>query len=549
MIIRQFLAWTQHTSAARRAEAAGSLARAYLYGGLGEDVAWEAEAALLALLDDPSSLVRRALAEACAACANAPRPLIVALAGDQAEIATLVLARSPVLSDADLVDGVAIGCAAARRAIASRIDLSPAVAGALAEIAEAEALVVLARNRNAHITTGSLMRMVERHGDVAALREAVLARPYLPLEVRQSVTTRLAESLSAFAVSSGWLTPARSARASREAQERTTLAFCAEAHPVDLARLVAHLKADGQLNAGLLLRAILSGNMAFAETALADLAGLPVRRVAGLMHDASSGAFAALHRKAGLPPVLLPAFSAALSAWREAGQGAITSAGAGLSRLMIERALTACETMPFAEAQSVMALLSRFEAEAARDEARVLAREMAAEAERSEILRIEREILDGEWREAQRQVLADWDVPQAVETAPDRAAPDGGAEKADEIADENPTVAAVSAPEDLPTTEHLPTVTDLSVPEAPVEADAVAVAESLAAVPAEAPAEAEATRTDPVGLILDGLSDALLAEFEGSRARNRALATEVVLDAIPEALIASYREDRARLAA
>lgn len=558
MIIRQFLAWTQHSSAARRAEAAGALARAYLYDGLGEDVAWEAEAALLALLDDPSSLVRRALAEACAACANAPRTLIVALAGDQAEIATLVLARSPVLSDADLVDGVAIGCLAARRAIASRLDLSPAVAGALAEIAEPEALVVLVRNRTAHITTGSLMRMVERHGDVAALREAVLARPYLPLEVRQSVTTRLAESLSAFAVSSGWLTPARSARASREAQERTTLAFCAEAHPVDLARLVAHLKACGQLNAGLLLRAILSGNMAFAEMALADLAGLPVRRVAGLMHDASTAAFAALHRKAGLPPVLLPAFSAALSAWREAGQGAIASAGAGLSRLMIERALTACETMPFTEAQSVMALLSRFEAEAARDEARVLARELAAEAERSEILRIEREILDAEWREAQRQVLADEEAYQALESAPEpvaetvaaiqETAVDGAWEAISEEARQTILQTTVPVAVDL-AAEALPAEAELPGPDASVES-AVTVAEEIPEIAAaEAPADVETARTDPVGLILDGLSDALLAEFEGSRARSRALATEVVLDAIPEALIASYREDRARLAA
>ncbi len=375
MIIRQFLAWTQHRSAARRAEAAGALARAYLYGGLGEDVAWEAEAAILALLDDPSSLVRRTLAEACAGCASAPRTLIVALAGDQADIAALVLARSPVLSDADLVDGVAIGCLTVRLAIAGRANLSAAVAGALAEIGEAPALVALARNRSAHITTGSLMRMVERHGGDATLRGAVLARPHLPLEVRQSVTTQLAASLSAFAVASGWLTPARSERASREAQERATLAFSAEAHPVDLARLVAHLKAHEGLNAGLLLRAILSGHMAFAEAALADLSGLPVRRVAGLMQDAPAAAFAALHRRAGLPAVLLPAFTAALSAWREAGQGTIAHAGAGLSRLMIERALTACEAMPFAEAQGVMALLARFEAEAARDEARVLARE------------------------------------------------------------------------------------------------------------------------------------------------------------------------------
>ncbi|MCJ2035847.1 DUF2336 domain-containing protein [Methylobacterium sp. J-068] len=524
MIIRQFLAWTQHSSATRRAEAAGALARAYLYGGLGEDVAWQAEAALLALLDDPSSLVRRALAEACAGCATAPRTLIVALAGDQPEIAALVLARSQVLGDADLVDGVAIGCLTTRLAIAGRPNLSPAVAGALAEIGEAEALVALARNRGARITTGSLMRMVERHGDAAVLREAILARPDLPLEVRQSVTTRLAASLSAFAVGAGWLTPARGERASREAQERATLAFSADAHPVDLARLVAHLKANGQLNAGLLLRAILSGRMAFAEAALADLSGLSARRVAGLLQDASAAAFAALHRKAGLPPVLLPAFTAALSAWREAGQGTIAQAGAGLSRLMIERALTACEAMPFAEAQGVMALLARFEAEAARDEARMLARELAAEGEHEEALRLRNEILDGEWREAQRLVTQ---VPEATPTQ-------------------------VAIPVTMPVPEAVPALEAEAVPEADAvpeaEAVSVPVVEEAPAVP-DLAARAPEVRSDPVGLILEALPDALLAEFQGSRESTRAVSIEVVLDAIPEALIASYRDDRARIAA
>lgn len=484
MIIRQFLAWTQHGSPTRRAEAAGALARAYLYGGLAPEIAREAEVALLALLDDPSQLVRRTLAEACAGCATAPRPLIVTLAADQPEIAGLVLARSPVLTDADLVDGLAIGCAATRRAIAGRRDLSPAVAGAMAEIAEAAALVALIRNRTARITTGSLLRMVERHGDDADLREAMLARPNLPLEIRQAVTTRLAEVLSAFAVASGWLTPMRSERTSREAQERSTLAFSAGAHPVDLARLVTHLRHQGQLNAGLLLRAILSGHMSFAERALADLSGLAPDRVAGLMRDGSA-AFAALHRKAGLPSALLPAFTAALSAWHEAGRGMIGSAPGALSRRMIARALTACEAMPFAEAQGVMALLARFEAEAAREDARLTVREMVEAAEHAAAQALENEILDAEWREAQRQVAH---RPEAE-----------------------------SAPKwDI-------------------------------AIAGETDATEETGRTDPVGLILDALPGEILAEFRNERDRSHAVAVTVVLDTLPEALVASYRADRERV--
>ncbi|MBO1019563.1 DUF2336 domain-containing protein [Methylobacterium sp. SD274] len=416
MIIRQFLSWTRDASIDRRAEAAAALTRAYLYGGLDAGAARDAQSAILALLDDPALAVRRALAQACAGCATAPRSLVVALAGDHPDIAALVLRRSSVLTDADLVDGIAVGCETTRTAIAGRLGLSHAVAGAMAEIGGVPSLTTLVRNRSARITTGSLLRMVERHGDDAGLRNALTLRADLPLEVRQAVTARVAASLSAFAIASGWLTPARGERASREALERSTLEVSAGADGADLARLVSHLRIRGQLNAGLILRAILSGRMAFAEAALSDLTGLKADRVAGLMHDPSASGFAALHRRAGLPPVLLPAFVAALSAWREAGlqaepgqaktsQAKTSQAKPGnatLSRRMIERALTACETMPLAEAQSVVALLARYEAEAAREEARVTAKAM--EEKESRETRTRMQILDAEWRLAQQLV-------------------------------------------------------------------------------------------------------------------------------------------------
>ncbi|HEX8418007.1 MAG TPA: DUF2336 domain-containing protein [Methylobacterium sp.] len=501
MIIRQFLAWTQDTSAARRAEAAAALARAYLYGGLGTETAWEAKTAILALLDDPAPSVRRALAEACAACAGAPRALIVALSSDQPDIASVVLARSPVLTDADLVDGVAIGCATTRAAIARRADLSYAVAGALAEIGEPASLAVLAANHSASVTTGTLLRMVERHGDAAPLREALLARPGLPLEVRQAVTARLAQSLSVFAVEAGWLSPARGERAGREARERATLAFSVDAHPHDLARLVAHLRAHGELNAGLLLRAILSARIPFVEAALSNLSGLGPDRVAGLMHEVSGSGFAALHRRAGLPAALLPAFTAALSAWREAREGAHELTGSGLSRKMIERALTACETMPFSEASSVMALLARYEAEAAREEARGAAKVLGAQAQAEQAAELETEIVDVEWREAQRQ----------VEYRPAWA---------------KPAVAAADA----------------------VVAQAPTVEEPVAA---EIPPEPVPAGADVVDAVLDALPGAILASFRAEQERiaeqERLQAAEAVLDAIPDDLIASYREDRERV--
>ncbi|GJE60428.1 DUF2336 domain-containing protein [Methylobacterium trifolii] len=399
MIIRQFLASTQHDSAGHRAEAAAALARAYLYGSLAPEAAWEAKTALLALLDDPAPLVRRALAEACAGSTRAPRPLIVALACDQTEVACLVLAASPVLTDADLVDAAAMGCEAVRATIAARHHLSHPVAGALAEIGGVETLAVLARNPTARITTGRLLRMVERHGCDAALREALLDRADLPLEVRHAVGARLARELSAFVTECGWIAPERSARMSREAGERAVLDLCEGAGPAAVARIVKHLRTTGQLNAGLILRAILSGAMGFAETAFADLTGLDHVRVATLMR--SPRGIADLHGRAGLPEALLPAVTAALGAWREALDGATTLRGAGLSRRMIERAITACEDMDFATMQGVMALLARFEAEAARDEAREVARAIAEEALSREAVRRAAEEAEAQWQAAQ----------------------------------------------------------------------------------------------------------------------------------------------------
>ena len=78
--------------------------------------------------------------------------------------------------------------------------------------------------------------------------------------------------------------------------------------------------------------------------------------------------FATLYRACGLPQALLPAFKAALAAYNEAGNAGKNSAR--LSRTMIERVLTACEAINAGELNTLLALLRRFDAEAARENAR-----------------------------------------------------------------------------------------------------------------------------------------------------------------------------------
>lgn len=370
MIIRQFLQWAQSASPAQRAQGVSALARAYLYTKLDDQALSDAEQVLTQFLDDPSPLVRRALAESFASARGAPHHIVLALADDQSDISSLVLARSPLLSNSELIDCAAIGDAIAQSAIALRPTLSPVVAAALAEVGAREALISLAVNPSVQLPAFSMHRMVERFGFDAEMREALLSRRNLPACLRAALVAATADVLNSFVTGRDWLSPERAQRLMREARDQAHIIIAATSRETDNGpmQLVAHLRSSGQLTAGLLLRALLSGSADLFDAALADLADVPMMRVQGLRRDWRSAGFAALYRRAGLPEALLPAFRAALDALQEPDQSDPSSAR--LSRQRVERVLTACAAMGSSELERLLAVLRRFEAEAAREEAR-----------------------------------------------------------------------------------------------------------------------------------------------------------------------------------
>jgi uncharacterized protein (DUF2336 family) len=378
MIVRHFLQWVRTAAAAERADATSALARAYLYSDLSPDDRIAAEGALVMLLDDPSPLVRFAMAEALAASPAAPPALILALAGEQPEIATLVIERSPLLLDADLVDAAASREPAIQTAIAGRPDLPRSVAAALAEVGTAEACLTLIENESADVAPFSLERMVARHGHLAAIREALLAREDLPMSARQAIMVRLSETLAQFVAARDWMEERHAQRVAKEACEKATVTLAATSPAPDLRALVRHLRATGQLTAGLILRALLSGNLGLFEQALADLSGLPPARVAGLIHDQRGAAFRALYDKAGLPASAYSAFRAALDALHEIGFVGEAGGATRLKRRMVERVLTHCAEDEPGEIDPLLTLLRRFATEATRDEARLFCDELVA---------------------------------------------------------------------------------------------------------------------------------------------------------------------------
>ena len=379
MIVRQFLQWVRNAPAGERAEATGALARAYLYSELSADDAAAAEGAMLMLLDDPSPLVRRSLADALAASPSAPPAVVHALAGDQPQIAAAVLALSPLLVDADLVDAVATGGPSVQAAIASRAALPPAVSAAIAEVGTGEACLILIENPGADIAPCSIDRIVERFGHLAAIREPLLQRDDLAAAARLTLVTKLSEALAGFVTGRNWLDAEHARRVTREACEKATISLAAEAPDGELRPLIRHLRESGQLTAGLILRALLSGNVTLFEEALAELSDMPIGRVSGLIYSGGFAGLRALFDKAGLPASTYPAFRTAIEAMREGGFVGDAGGAAQLKRRMIERVLTSCEADAFGETAPLITLLHRFATEAAREEARMFCDDVVAD--------------------------------------------------------------------------------------------------------------------------------------------------------------------------
>jgi uncharacterized protein (DUF2336 family) len=207
----------------------------------------------------------------------------------------------------------------------------------------------------------------------------MLARADLPASTHQALVAKLSETLAGFVAAREWLSEDRAVRVTKEACEKATITLAAVSPRGEITPLIRHLQGSGQLNAGLVLRALLSGNFDLFEQALAELSGMPLSRVSALVHDRRSTGFRALYEKAGLPASTYAAFREAIEAMREGGFVGGPGGATRLRRRMVERVLTGCADEPMEDVEPLLTLLRRFAAEAAREEARMFCEELVAD--------------------------------------------------------------------------------------------------------------------------------------------------------------------------
>ena len=318
MIVAAFLRWVETAKAGDRARAANALARAFLRSAMAPQERRAAHVALIYLLDDPSPRVRLALAEVLGSSSDAPRGLVVSLAEDQPEIAALPILNSPVLTDADLVDLAGRGSAATRALIAARAGLSRGVAAALAEIGDAEEVVVLLENPTAQIARLTLKRIAERHGANDGVRSLLLERADLPAAVRQLLVQCVAKALSGSAFVRAAIGARRIERVTREAGHAATIAILGNVTADELPVLVEHLRAERRLTPAFLMQALCLGRTDFFAAAITLLSGVEERRVRSILATARHHAVRALIESAGLAREVSAVFVEAILLWRNA---------------------------------------------------------------------------------------------------------------------------------------------------------------------------------------------------------------------------------------
>ncbi|WP_139976046.1 DUF2336 domain-containing protein [Ochrobactrum sp. CGA5] len=353
---------------AERAVRAARLARQCVDQLQPDHIRGRAEAALTLLLDDPSPKVRMAMADVLSTSVHSPLHIIAALAADQPEIAGYILARSTLLSDADLIDRVAYGAPSMQVLVAARPHVSFAVAAAIAEVGSSEAVAEILANSCARIAPVSFRRISERCGHDPLVREALLAHPHLPAECRHLLTVKVGEVLQSLPLVKLLLGERRAQKVVGDATARASMQLAETCLQEELPALVEHLRLRGEITTSFVIRAVAGGRIDFFASILAALSDLDEERICAIISGGRPAAITALLRSAGLSDATHAPLIVAIEAWRAVAAGRKRMGAVEISALMCE----AVGGRQFAAANDDLAALLRsihleFMRESARD--------------------------------------------------------------------------------------------------------------------------------------------------------------------------------------
>ncbi len=331
----------QDRSATSRAGAARKIAGEYTAGTLNARERHMAEEIFRVMVRDSDTLVRESLAGELYDCPDVARDVVRALADDVDSVALPVLRTSTVLTDEDLIDVVRKSGRAKRKAVTARPAVSALVADALVDGGDEEVTAALMANAGAELSEQALQKALDSFGENEAVSRAMALRTRLPVGVAERLIGLVSGKLRMHLLARHEVSGATASDAILQSRERTALGlFAGGGDRSEAEALVAELYANRRLTPSIVLRALCMGDIAFFESSLARLAGIPPANAGRLIHDDGGLGLRALAKKAGLAETMVPALKAGIEACREVAHDGGESDRERFRRRVIERVLT-----------------------------------------------------------------------------------------------------------------------------------------------------------------------------------------------------------------
>jgi uncharacterized protein (DUF2336 family) len=344
-------------SSAARAATASKVASTWKATALTPEARVEAEQVLRLLAKDAAVAVRQALSDHLKDASQLPAGLALTLARDIDSVALPLLLEGKAFSDEDLIEIAATQGSNKQVAIASRKQVSDAVAATLVQHGNDKVAATLAANEGAALSEATAATLVEKHGASGDVQEKLAARKYVPLRVLEKLYSMASESIRDKLLEREDVSSEMASDLALQAREIATVGSSLASQEEDVSRLATHLHQSGRLDPGIVVRALCMGDMFLFEHGLARRANVPIDRARQLIYDPVGG-LKYVYERAFMPQGLYPAVRAALEVAQETSYDGGPSDRERYRRKMIERVLTKVEDADPATADYLLSRLS-----------------------------------------------------------------------------------------------------------------------------------------------------------------------------------------------
>jgi uncharacterized protein (DUF2336 family) len=248
---------------------------------------------------DVEMSIRIALAEKLAPNPFAPPELVNLLADDRIEVARLVLAQSPVLTESDLLRIIQGTSDEHHMVVAGRHGIGEMVTAALARSDCEAVLITLLRNEGAKISHETFDTLVSRARTLESLQEPLAGRQDLPAQLATRMYVWVSGALKSALIGRYPHIAQSLARALDETSAGLQTGKPATS-PDSAKKLIDKLSVSGQLKASFLIRVLQQGQMELFEQGFATLLKIDIEAMRHILYGDGPQRVALACRAAGI---------------------------------------------------------------------------------------------------------------------------------------------------------------------------------------------------------------------------------------------------------